>query len=914
MVSIIILINTQEDVTKRCIDSIEKYTPKPYELILISAIPCDINIENNFKVRSKNIPIKIIENKNILSYAKACNQGIRESSGKVVVILQDAIVTEDWLSGLIEPIASLSDIGIVGPMTNNAHGIQKVSDSDYQSLDDYYAYAKVFRENYRYRRIPAIKLDEFCLVFTRELIDDIGLFDENYKSDDFAVEDYCLRTSVKGYQNIIAGDVYVHREESTLINRYIDDPTIIESDKMIFNEKWHSLEEKNQISENLSVFKIKTITYELYQRGYIQEAIDILREGVKKFPHERKLLYALADIFIENKQHDAALKVIENLPESLRDSKYYELVGYCKEGLRLYEEADKYADKAILLHNKSSRAWNLKSIIAFNRGFLSESEKYSKKALEFDSGSGEVYSHLSTLRWHTDNKKEALNLIERAFMLSPTVAHIATSYYTAIMNLSRFEKGEFFFKNAISLYPLNKRLKYLLGDILLKQGKYKETMTVIEEAMLDFGIDNEILSLALTIRQKIGAKEIDNSQLVRDTISLCMIVKNEENTIARCLMSIRSLVDEMIVVDTGSADRTKEIALAYGAKVYDFPWTNNFSEARNYGLSKASGKWILILDADEVISLKDHEVLKRLIKSSRYQKIAYSFTTRNYVPHVIVGWIENDGLYREEAGTGWFPGEKVRLFPNMDGAKFENLVHELVEPSLKREGIVIKKCDIPIHHYGKLNRGKTVTKGESYYELGKIKYAEKKVKDARAIYELAMQATELEKHAEALEWWKQLIDIEPNSPKVYYFLGNSYFRLGKYEDAISSFKKSLVLEPETQDTIILYAQSAICAGKPEEAISYIEKLLKKNPSDPLGLAMLAIACFCMNRQGKGMECLQKLSAMNFSYINYFADFSKILITAGKKEYAEMLKCVLENNDENKAIPRLMNAKKNIERN
>jgi len=83
------------------------------------------------------------------------------------------------------------------------------------------------------------------------------------------------------------------------------------------------------------------------------------------------------------------------------------------------------------------------------------------------------------------------------------------------------------------------------------------------------------------------------------TISLCMIVKNEENCLEKCLGSLKGLVDEMIVVDTGSTDRTKEISNAFGAKVYDFKWTGDFSEARNFSFSKATCDYIYSADADE---------------------------------------------------------------------------------------------------------------------------------------------------------------------------------------------------------------------------------------------------------------------------------------------------------------------------
>jgi len=149
-----------------------------------------------------------------------------------------------------------------------------------------------------------------------------------------------------------------------------------------------------------------------------------------------------------------------------------------------------------------------------------------------------------------------------------------------------------------------------------------------------------------------------------------MIVKNEEDNIERALISVKPAVDEMIVVDTGSTDRTKDIARALGAKVYDFKWTDNFSDVRNFSLSKASGKWILVLDADEAISPLDHEKLRRLVETHRDSMetqspnlnqshpsslSAYSFMTRNYTNSVnIVGWLPNDKRYpSEETGTGW---------------------------------------------------------------------------------------------------------------------------------------------------------------------------------------------------------------------------------------------------------------------
>lgn len=86
-----------------------------------------------------------------------------------------------------------------------------------------------------------------------------------------------------------------------------------------------------------------------------------------------------------------------------------------------------------------------------------------------------------------------------------------------------------------------------------------------------------------------------------NTISLCMIVRNEEDVLGRCLASAADLMDEIIIVDTGSTDHTKEIAAEYTEKIYDFPWIDDFSAARNTAFSKANCDYCMWLDADDIL-------------------------------------------------------------------------------------------------------------------------------------------------------------------------------------------------------------------------------------------------------------------------------------------------------------------------
>ena len=104
------------------------------------------------------------------------------------------------------------------------------------------------------------------------------------------------------------------------------------------------------------------------------------------------------------------------------------------------------------------------------------------------------------------------------------------------------------------------------------------------------------------------------------TISLCMIVKNEEAVLNRCLDSLKDLVDEMIIVDTGSTDRTRELALDYTDKVYDFAWTGSFADARNFSFSKATKEYIYCADADEVLDEENRERF-RILKQTLLPEI-----------------------------------------------------------------------------------------------------------------------------------------------------------------------------------------------------------------------------------------------------------------------------------------------------
>jgi tetratricopeptide (TPR) repeat protein len=514
------------------------------------------------------------------------------------------------------------------------------------------------------------------------------------------------------------------------------------------------------------------------------------------------------------------------------------------------------------------------------------------------------YKNLGSLKLNSD-QGEALKLFEKSFILSPDVIDIAINYHAAISAVEEYERGEKVFREACSLHPSNRMIKYKLIDTLIKQEKYDAAMKEIEEAMTLFALENGFLSAALQVRERLGSEGINRKSDKKGAVSLCMIVKDEEEHLAKCLSSVKPIVDEMIVVDTGSADRTRDIARVFGAGVYDFEWTNDFSEARNFSISKASGEWIFIMDADEVISSLDHRNFLRLVRKSTSKTVAYAFMTRNYTTDVNqVKWIANDGKYpKEDAGSGWTPSHKVRLFPNDNRIRFEYPVHELVENSLKRSDIRIKKCNTPVHHYGKLNQEKSTSKGEEYYRIGRKKLNETG-DELEALRELAIQAQALGKYDESIELWERFVAIQPDTPLAFINMGAAYCKLGKYEDALKTAKRALKLAPDTREALYNYSLSKLHLGRAEQAISVLEKLLRRTPEYPPAQFILATSYCCNGNKKKGVHCLEQLrkTALGPSLSHRCLDLAKGLVEAQCPGYAlSVLEGSIESKNSNSDI-------------
>ncbi len=239
------------------------------------------------------------------------------------------------------------------------------------------------------------------------------------------------------------------------------------------------------------------------------------------------------------------------------------------------------------------------------------------------------------------------------------------------------------------------------------------------------------------MHNKIPEKEMNHKDGTNNpTLSLCMIVKDEENNLPTCLDSVSDYVDEIIIVDTGSTDNTVRIAESYNAKVYHHPWENSFSKARNYSLKYATCDWILIMDADEEIEEKDAHKLRETIKDDDVNLI--------YMP----------AYSKLKGGTNSSVYLIERVYKNHLDFHYEGIVHNALKysGSYKNENIVF-------YHYG--------------YHLGE-EHKEKK---------FARTSTLLKKQ----------IEDDPSNPMPHHFLAIEFSGRNMNDESIDEALKAIKL-------------------------------------------------------------------------------------------------------------------------
>lgn len=457
---------------------------------------------------------------------------------------------------------------------------------------------------------------------------------------------------------------------------------------------------------------------------------------------------------------------------------------------------------------------------------------HSSTGVQWDGIRMYSYYHASSMLYAQKKYEEALEVLKTMVVQYPQVVE-------AWITLAR---------TYIALFQNNYALDAYEKAIALSGGNMQDVLDEAYSEACRYG-NQKLQDTCLKYKPELNSTSkvsiaVVQTKKLKNGLSLCMIVKNEEENLAQCLDSIKDVCDEIVIVDTGSTDKTIEIARDFGAVIHTFPWCNDFSAARNASLVPASYTWILWLDADDRIPQISCNKIKQVIKNPPEK--AYGFVVTS----------SSDG---GKTGSSF---KQIRLFPNREEHRFTSPIHEQILPSLEKSGVPVVYTDIEVVHTG----------------YAKPEVAQKKQIRNRDILEnLVQKAANGEGHV---------------TPVTLYTLGHAHFDLGDFDRAIDCFIDAAELAEKTntdphilQISPVKVAASLANLGSFEQANNTLQIALNQTSIHPEALLVKAQVEDALQHSEIAKEYYEKLLALeplvHFIPANYTMFHIKALEFLGK---------------------------------
>ncbi|WP_433972521.1 tetratricopeptide repeat-containing glycosyltransferase family 2 protein [Tunturiibacter lichenicola] len=277
------------------------------------------------------------------------------------------------------------------------------------------------------------------------------------------------------------------------------------------------------------------------------------------------------------------------------------------------------------------------------------------------------------------------------------------------------------------------------------------------------------------------------------TIGLSMIVKNGGEDLRYCLESVRSLVHQIVIADTGSTDNTVEIATEFGATITRIPWADHYAEARNAALEKVTTDWVLSLDADEELSIEAARGIPQLIEQSGADIGGYRLPIRNYFADSLAGVsgmlsrVNNDSNPRAKNAKSYAEHMLGRLFRREPRVKFSGRIHESVELQILAAGYKCVDSNLRILHFGTL-AGQESYRGKQAYYRKLLWMAVKETPHYPHLWvQLALEeAKYFENPDVALRCAEEAVTINANEYEAWSMIGAIHQGQKRYELAIKA--------------------------------------------------------------------------------------------------------------------------------
>jgi len=304
---------------------------------------------------------------------------------------------------------------------------------------------------------------------------------------------------------------------------------------------------------------------------------------------------------------------------------------------------------------------------------------------------------------------------------------------------------------------------------------------------------------------------------MKQSVSLCMLVRDEEANLGGCLEGVAGLFDEIIVVDTGSSDATRMVAEKYGAKVFDFPWIDDFAAARNESCRHASGQWIFWLDADDRIDAVNRRRLQEVI-----EKLPPVSCRCNPMFKM---WCNCSLPDFSDAGMAI---KHVRLFPNRPDLSWTGRIHERIMPVPGGAAIEVVQTDVTIYHSG---------------------YADTQ-----------QRARKIQRNARLIE--REYL-LDPDDAMTLYYLARQRLWQGRYGDCFRLAKRSIENDPSnslstTAQSFVMAADCKLKMNRLEEAVDITRQALERFPENLAILHQRGCLLGEMKQLEEAASCLERV--------------------------------------------------------
>ncbi len=293
------------------------------------------------------------------------------------------------------------------------------------------------------------------------------------------------------------------------------------------------------------------------------------------------------------------------------------------------------------------------------------------------------------------------------------------------------------------------------------------------------------------------------------SVTLTVIARDEETNLPHCLESVRGVFDEIVVVDTGSVDRTREVARAYGAKVFEFAWVDDFAAARNAALDHATGDYAFWLDADDVVEPAQRETLRALLDGLRAgEESAY-----------VVRCACDPGA---DGSGGETVVDHIRLFPLRPDVRWTYRVHEQILPALRRAGIPVRWTDLVVRHTGYVDVALRAMKLERDTRILREELRDRP-DEPFILFNLGAIAIERKDWPGALDYLdRSLAHSAPSDSitrKLFALIARAHQMRGDSEAALRVCAEGLAIDPEDAELLFRKAVIHRHRGEPAEAES-----------------------------------------------------------------------------------------------